>query len=618
MSGIPSVAWIKQYPDVNTVGNDQNSNIVADSFSNTYITYFTDAGAVSGGTNAGGTGDIVVFKLNKDGQIVWIRQQIVMNTSAADTSPSICIDFSSTNIYVAYNSTGRVSGGVTTGLDDIVVFKMDTNGTLQWISQQRVMNTNQNDRSRSISIDASNNVYVTYETMGTVSGGINIGLRDTVVFKMDSSGTLVWIKEYPQSNTTANDYSPIIATEPNGNSCIAYSTLGGTVSGGGGSGNYDIVIYKVDSSGNFLWAAQNGQINTNNIDIEPTIAIDSSSNVYVAFSTFSGTPSYNIDIVKLNSSGSFLWKKTITSINNKAERVPSMKINSTGIYITFVTNGGIMSGGTNTGSDDIVVCMLDFDGNVIWVLQQPLFNTTLSNTSPSITVDSSNNIYVSYQTAGTVSGGTFIGSGGNTNIIVFKLAPTPPPTLPPPVFIRPRSMNSSIQFWWKPITEVAPVTSFFLTNGSLSYTIPSNTYTHIVSGLTNGTPYSFTLAASNFGGLSPSAPFRTVQPGSLSDPITNIQVEDQPNQFVFTWTNPSNYGSVTPIRNIVTCFPVDLSDNIIHNRANYIYASTYPDKTVRVIQKSSFTPSTRYKAAAQVVNDVGYSPIISYSSIFSV
>jgi hypothetical protein len=1140
MSGIPSVAWIKQYPDVNTVGNDQGPSIAVDSSGNTYISYWTNAGSVSGGTNAGGTGDIVVFKLNKDGQIVWVKQNILINTSAIDQNPSIILD-SSSNIYIAYNTTGRVSGGSTLGNNDIVVFKMDSSGNVLWITQQRVMNTNQNDIGPSISIDSSNNLYIAYECTGTVSGGTNIGLRDAAVFKMDSSGNVIWIKEYPLSNTTANDYSPSLITDSSGNSYISYHTLGGTVSGGTtGGGSFDIVIFKLDSSGNFLWAVQNPQISTNQEDTATTLALDSSSNLYLAFSNFFGTESYNISVVKLDSNGTFIWKKSIQSINNGAESNPSIVINSSGIYITFSTND-IMSGGTNIGFDDIVVCMLDFDGNTLWILQQPLFNTNLIDTSPSITVDSSNNVYIAYTTTGTVSGGTFIGSQSgtatNTNIVIFKLSLYPsaplitsqptsasnqltftwsPPTFTggvpitsyiltngtltynldssitsytvsplfnnypytfriaatnqygtslyanfntsviyvsptlswikeqavfntsssdntpsidvdssgntyiayctqggtvsggtnfvgtsttsdivifkldtngnvvwvkqqsfmntssndtdpslsvdssgniyvayytngttsggtqlgsgdivvfkmntngillwirqqpvmntssfdtypslsvdidgnsyiayytslgtvsggtrnsisadivvfklntsgtlqwirqertmnssstdiypsisvdssaniyvayqtygrtsggtlkgfydivvfkmntsgtlqwirqqpimnssstseypsisvdssgntyvayhasgrvsggtssgsndivvfkmdtngtllwikqepimntssidwypsiavdsvgnvyvtyitlgtvsggtrfsgynivvfqmdtngsllwiyqttnintnntdynpricvdssgnvyvayetagivsggtnsggiwdiavfklqfntplsaPPVFVRPLCIDSSLQFWWKPITDSNPFpqTSFLLTDGNISYTLSPDTYTFLVPNLTNGTSYSFSILGSNAVGLGISSSFRTVQPGSLSDSITNFQVEDQPNQFVFTWTNPSNYGSVTPIRNIVTCFPVDLSDNIIPNKANYIYASTYADKTVRVIEKTSFTPSTRYKAAAQVVNDVGYSPIVSYSSIFSV
>ena len=58
------------------------------------------------------------------------------------------------------------------------------NGTLQWIQQQPTFNSINNNEHYSINVDSSGNVYITYYTDGTVSGGTNTGgIDDIVIFK---------------------------------------------------------------------------------------------------------------------------------------------------------------------------------------------------------------------------------------------------------------------------------------------------------------------------------------------------------------------------------------------------------------------------------------------------
>jgi hypothetical protein len=66
------------------------------------------------------------------------------------------------------------------------------------------------------------------------------------------------------------------------------------------------------------------------------------------------------------------------------------------------------------------------NGNFIWALQQPTFNTPNTDDDPSIAIDNIGNIYVTYSTFGTVSGQTNI--GGNTiDVAVIKITQINPP-----------------------------------------------------------------------------------------------------------------------------------------------------------------------------------------------
>jgi hypothetical protein len=51
------------------------------------------------------------------------------------------------------------------------VSKINSSGTLQWVKQQSVSNTSSDDLYPSIAADTAGNAYVSYHTPGTITGG---------------------------------------------------------------------------------------------------------------------------------------------------------------------------------------------------------------------------------------------------------------------------------------------------------------------------------------------------------------------------------------------------------------------------------------------------------------
>jgi hypothetical protein len=61
--------------------------------------------------------------------------------------------------------------------------KFISNGSLSWITQDNMINTINNDVNPSICLDSNKNIYLTYQTNGTIINGINSGENDIVLIK---------------------------------------------------------------------------------------------------------------------------------------------------------------------------------------------------------------------------------------------------------------------------------------------------------------------------------------------------------------------------------------------------------------------------------------------------
>ncbi len=412
------IQWIKQQPFFNTSLSDNLPVITVDQNGDIAIAYSTD-GTTSGGTNVGSY-DVAIFKIDSSGNILWVQQQSVYNTSGDDVNPSISSDLSG-NFYVTYATSGTTSGQTNTGSSDVVVLKLNGSGIVQWIRQQSSFNTARIDRNPIIDVDSNGNAYITYATVGTTSGQTLSGSFDIVVFKLDTNGNQVWIRQQPSFNTIQEDSEPQIVVDQNGNSYVTYNTTSVQT-----SFSYDIVVFKLDSDGNIVWVRQQPSFNTTGFDLSPTIDVDPNGNTYIAYHS-SGTASgqtatggSDIVVFKLDNNGNTLWVRQQSMFNTSGtERNTSIAVDMNGnAYVTYTTNSAT-SGGTFSGQTDIVVLQLNSNGDVIGVIQQPSFNTISSEFVPRIAVDNNGSAYITYSTTGTVSGQT---NSGDFDVVVLKLS----------------------------------------------------------------------------------------------------------------------------------------------------------------------------------------------------
>ncbi len=263
------------------------------------------------------------------------------------------------------------------------------------------MGSTQSDKGNAIAIDSSGNVYTTGTFQGTVdfNPGAAIynltamAMSDMFISKFDSLGNFIWAKSI---GGAFHDEAKSIAIDGIGN---VYTTgyYSDTVDFDPGPGTFNLIsagngifISKLDSSGNFLWAKSIGNINPNQWIGSTSIAVDSFNNIYTtgwfldtvdfdpSLGTFNLTTGNgeNSFILKLDSTGNFVWAKNIESIQLGSSVVAnSINVDASGnIYATgnfvhivdFDPGPGVFNLVSPNYAGNIFILKLNASGNFVW------------------------------------------------------------------------------------------------------------------------------------------------------------------------------------------------------------------------------------------------------------
>ena len=133
----------------------------------------------------------------------WTQQ---LGSSSEDRGEGVTVD-SSGNIYVTGYTTGGLDGNTNSGDDDLILVKYNSSGTKQWTKQ---LGTSSSDIGYGVTVDSSDNIYVTGYTDGGLDGNTSSGGSDFFLLKYNSSGTKQWTK---QLGTSSSDYGRGVTEE---------------------------------------------------------------------------------------------------------------------------------------------------------------------------------------------------------------------------------------------------------------------------------------------------------------------------------------------------------------------------------------------------------------------
>ena len=304
--------------------DDQGYAIATDSTGNIYV---------CGQSNLGGTGKIQLAKYNSAGVIQWQR-----SLAASIAGYGIAVD-SSDNIYIS------TAGG----FYQIYVAKYNSSGTIQW--QRSLIPSTGNSYGYSIALDSSANVYI----CGT-SYDPSIGSNGIIVAKYDTSGTIQWQRILQSTGASITDQGRGVAVDSSGNVyACGYSPPAEF------SGDYQAYLIKYNTSGTLQWQRKLHGVSD---DFAFCVAVDSSSNVYVAGRTDNNDPGSSGDafIAKYNSSGTVQWQRSLG--NTPGFSYGGTEANS--IAVDSSANVYICGTTSRYGPDTLLIAKYDTSGTIQW------------------------------------------------------------------------------------------------------------------------------------------------------------------------------------------------------------------------------------------------------------
>jgi hypothetical protein len=268
--------WAVNYP-ISSNLNDNNVRTAFDPVTRaSYISMTAESGGVSswpnGGVSSAGGSDLIVGKVSADGVTEWVIQRALFNTAGTELPQYMCVAPDG-HLLIAYQSTSLPAGsGLTNvgGTNDIALMKIDkSNGTILWHKRDNTITSNAVDECTDMRVDPSGNIYLALSVTGAISGTTALGGNDVVIVKLDSSGNRTWATRSNQLNTSVNETKPSIDVDTSGNIYVLFSSTG-TLTGQSKVGSDDISIAKLTSSGTVEWVWTPTQLNTTGADIAPT------------------------------------------------------------------------------------------------------------------------------------------------------------------------------------------------------------------------------------------------------------------------------------------------------------------------------------------------------------
>ncbi len=353
--------------------NDEAAFSIQQTTDGGYIVTGTSLSSANGnvsGTNHG-LQDYWILKLDANGNITWNK---LLGGNSSELSYSIQQTTDGGYIVAGYSlssANGDVTGTNHGFLDDWII-KLDAAGNIVW---NKLLGGDNDEEALSIQQTTDGGYIIAGYSLSSANGDVtatNHGLNDYWIVKLNAAGAITWNKLL---GGTGNEYATSIQQTADGGYIVAgYSTssANGNVTGVN-HGLKDYWIVKLDAAGNISW---NKLLGGSGDDIAYNIQQTTDGGYIVAGSSKSsangdvtGTNRGLNDywIVKLDAAGNISWNKLIGGSND--DIAYSIQQCAGGGYIIAGYSGSSSTGdvtGTNHGATDYWVVRLDAAGNIIY------------------------------------------------------------------------------------------------------------------------------------------------------------------------------------------------------------------------------------------------------------
>ncbi|WP_002634767.1 SBBP repeat-containing protein [Myxococcus hansupus] len=343
--------WTRQ---LGTSAHDRAQAVSADAHGNVYVAGYT-WGSFGYYVNAGGT-DLFVAKYDADGALQWIRQ---FGTSTDDFATGVAATRQEGQdaVFVAGYSLGRFDGGAPQGHYDVVVAKFDTGGNSYWLRQ---FGSPRSDVALGVAVSASEDVYITGYTYGSLDGVTNPGNTvDLFLAKYNVQGEPRWVRQLGSGN---DEFGTGVAVADDGSVYVSGYTSG-ALDGNVRLGSYDAVLVKYDVEGRRHWTRQIGTATT---DYAQSVAVGLGGRVHVAGFTSgamggaSSLGSTDMFLATYDREGTWLELRQVGS--SSADRGQGVATSDDGgVYLVGYTWGQVSSRPSAGGYDSVLYRFFDGD-----------------------------------------------------------------------------------------------------------------------------------------------------------------------------------------------------------------------------------------------------------------
>jgi len=240
-----------------------------------------------------GVHDLILFKFDKDGNKIWIKNY-------GNGNSNFLSSISSTNDG-GFIVSGNDEGSYT--YTDAFVMKFDSNGNIQW--SRSYSGSMYDNIDKVIQISSGEYVFVGYSSSNDGSFSGHRGTGDAIIGKLDGSGNTIWLKSYGGTqfdrlhsvHETSNGELIALGTSGSSNGDLAQN-----------NGNYDFLYAKFDTNGNILKMTNSGGSSADRI--YSSYMNQDGSIVAVGYSQSNSKGSYDLSLLRYDNTGNHLWTRT--------------------------------------------------------------------------------------------------------------------------------------------------------------------------------------------------------------------------------------------------------------------------------------------------------------------
>jgi outer membrane protein assembly factor BamB len=320
---------------------------------------------------------IFVRKYSRSGTELWTRE---FGSTSYDSAFSAAFDKAG-NTYLAGYADGALPGQNLSGFEDAFAAKIDSQGTILWITQ---MGKPGGNYANNIAFDSSGDAYVT--------GYLN---NDGFVTRLDgATGKAVWQVTLP--NAGAFTEGTDVAVSKSG-IYVAYELAGETSS--------DALIRKYGFDATELWSNRIPGGGFGNAGMRHLL-LNARGDVYSVLEVATTGGSRGA-VRKLDASGVEQWTVTIGAQNT--DQPLDSGLDPMGNLWLHFTEYGTYPGQTSKGAQDMALVELDASGHTLFAVQYGSPGNDFPSIPKSLLVGHAGQVYVASTVQGSVNGQPYLG-----------------------------------------------------------------------------------------------------------------------------------------------------------------------------------------------------------------